>query len=316
MQVVQIQGIGLMGKDVSKYLLEKDGLQALGRKKQEFLNGILALSIDTMLMIIDPQKIRITNGIFFEFIGLRGAFQVYAKDIIKIEEDSEELILMVTTFKRGTKTTIIILLERPLNLADDNDFQTTKFKFKDFLKSKDFTFDRDEISKSYRNLDAETRIFNNVLCHYVDRMLHGMNKLSLEDFKELLSEPNKFVGLCSLCQKSILDVEAEKHNCKSCAKVCRMKCSLCKMVFYCDQDCQKSDWENHKTRCDELAQARADRQRMTSKFEELILKRTNVSPSVTFKKFYKLQRKKIYFESRPIPYLPEQIPSWELNEVD
>ena len=323
MQVVKIKGVGFLGKDLQTQMMTQiqiemkevlDKLLIYGHK--EALKTPVYLAIDTIFMVIEPQKN--ANGVVFEFLVNNYWMRIYSNEILRIEEDSEEPILMVTTFKRGKKNTIIFMLENPLKLDDDKDFHPSKFKFNDFLKSKDIIFDRRECKQICQNLDSETWIFNNVLYHYVDGMLHGMNKLSLEDFKELLRDPNEFVGLCCNCQTDILVEEAEKHKCKSCAKVCRMKCSLCKMVFYCDQDCQKSDWENHKTRCCEFAEARADRKRIASKFEELILNRTKVSPSLPFQKFYKLQRKKIFLESRAIMYFPEQIPEvdWERDEVD
>ena len=323
MQVVEIHGVAFLGKDLQSQVMLPIQIKTreiqlklgfLNYGDKEILKTPVYLAIDTMLMMIEPQKN--PNGVVFEILVNDYWMRIYKKEIIKIEEDSEELILMVTTFKRGKKSTIIFMLEGQLKLDDDKDFQPTKFKFNDFLKSKDIIFDRSKskFSQSYRNLDSETWTFNKILYHYVNGMLHGMNEVSLEDFKKALSEPNEFVGLCSLCQRDILKEEEEKHKCENCAKVCRMKCSLCKVVMYCDQTCQLADWENHKTLCNDFNQARADRKRIALKFEDYILKRTKVAPGVTFKKFYTLQRKKIFLESRAIMYFPEQV-DWE-HEVD
>ena len=324
MQVVKIKGVGFLGKDLQSQMMTQMQieiqeiqlrLEFYGHK--EILKTPVYLSIDTMFMVFEPQTI--LNGVVFEFLVNDRWMRIFKKEIVKIEEDSEELILMVTTLKRGKKNIIVFMLGDKLKLDDEDDkgFQPTKFKFNDFLKSKDIIFDDGQCSQSYRNLGSETRTFNNILYHYVDEMLYGMNKVSLEDFKNMLSEPNEGVGLCSVCVRDILKKEEVKHKCKKCAKVCRMKCSLCKVVMYCDQTCQLADWENHKSMCNWFARARADRKRIASKFEEFILKRTKVSPRVTFEKFYSLLRKKIFLESRAIMYFPEQIPEvdWE-HEVD
>ncbi len=36
-------------------------------------------------------------------------------------------------------------------------------------------------------------------------------------------------------------------NCEN--KDCRLKCSICKYVYYCDKNCQKSSWKIHKKHC-------------------------------------------------------------------
>lgn len=54
------------------------------------------------------------------------------------------------------------------------------------------------------------------------------------------------------------DIEANRKNmvkCTHCKKVHEQKlnkCSACKMAAYCDQECQKKDWKEHKQICADL----------------------------------------------------------------
>ncbi len=40
-----------------------------------------------------------------------------------------------------------------------------------------------------------------------------------------------------------------ESTCSMCAKSCTKRCSVCKKVFYCSQECQKADWKEHKRLC-------------------------------------------------------------------
>ena len=323
-KIVKIKGIGILEvnlEDVKYYNGPSDigflkDYKEINSKIRELCKTPIYPEIKTRLMLIEPQQVRISKGVYFSFM-LDDCWQrISSQEILKIEEDVEDHILMVTTFKRGKKTLYFFLLEDPLKL-ECNDFQPTKFRFQDFIKRESIIFDREECLQSYRNLDSENWIFNNCLYHYFNEMIHhGMIHFGLEDFKMMLNEPKKFVGLCDVCQSAILEEEFEKHNCKSCSKPCKMKCSLCREVMYCDQDCQKSDWEKHRTICGKLARDRADRRRVASQFEEFLEKSMKVSPKIKFEKFYKLQKKKIFFESRAIMFFHDKVPEMKLNEVD
>ena len=39
------------------------------------------------------------------------------------------------------------------------------------------------------------------------------------------------------------------ESCLSCSKECTLRCSNCKAVFFCNKECQKSAWKNHKAFC-------------------------------------------------------------------
>ena len=50
-----------------------------------------------------------------------------------------------------------------------------------------------------------------------------------------MSSPSRL--LCSYCNRDLTDNPDKK------------KCSNCKLVYYCNQKCQKKDWSSHKKVC-------------------------------------------------------------------
>jgi hypothetical protein len=40
-----------------------------------------------------------------------------------------------------------------------------------------------------------------------------------------------------------------KNRCSACDKEAFNKCSKCRTIYYCCQDCQNADWKNHKKTC-------------------------------------------------------------------
>lgn len=44
-----------------------------------------------------------------------------------------------------------------------------------------------------------------------------------------------------------------KDQCKKCGKRACKRCAKCKQTLYCTRDCQKDDWENHKSDCGVLS---------------------------------------------------------------
>jgi SET and MYND domain-containing protein len=50
---------------------------------------------------------------------------------------------------------------------------------------------------------------------------------------------------------SVLHVKFWESRCFSCMKKTGvlLKCASCKQVSYCDRNCQKKDWKDHKDEC-------------------------------------------------------------------
>ena len=40
--------------------------------------------------------------------------------------------------------------------------------------------------------------------------------------------------------------------CRFCGALAEVKCANCKSVYYCDRNCQKRNWKEHKTACKQI----------------------------------------------------------------
>jgi hypothetical protein len=40
-----------------------------------------------------------------------------------------------------------------------------------------------------------------------------------------------------------------EHRCRTCCKLCLLKCARCKRARYCNLQCQRINWANHKPLC-------------------------------------------------------------------
>jgi hypothetical protein len=83
-----------------------------------------------------------------------------------------------------------------------------------------------------------------------------MDRARLEDFeaamwKDMLSNPSEQAreGHANIF-KALQKIEQyESAQCGFCSKIASNKCSKCNNEFYCDELCQKNDWDLHKVMC-------------------------------------------------------------------
>ena len=46
------------------------------------------------------------------------------------------------------------------------------------------------------------------------------------------------------------EIKYQSYSCGFCKKSNSvLKCSKCKLIYYCDRNCQVKDWKNHKLVC-------------------------------------------------------------------
>ena len=313
-EVLKISGYALWKSEwkFKKYKDIEDGERPKSNpylKKLKELNRYPAYhELATMLLLLEPYKGRKSRDIHMSLLVEEDYWlRIYSNEILQIQYDED--ILMVTTFK-GSKSSHIFVLDddEPFDptMFDELNIQPTVFSFEDFTKQEGLIFDMDECMKT-----SYTYSFNMAIYHYLE-FIQEFPSLSLEKFKEWLSDG--WIGLCDVCQEGMLKNSIERHKCKSCSKPCMMKCSRCLESMYCDQECQLSDWEKHRTVCDKFARDRGVRIKIGRQFDEFLQKRMEISSDITFKKFYSLHRKKI--RPRAIEFFPEQVSEMTKDEVD
>ena len=47
----------------------------------------------------------------------------------------------------------------------------------------------------------------------------------------------------------IEEIPDDSGPCPACGKIATTKCTGCKLVYYCNRNCQKKDWKLHKSSC-------------------------------------------------------------------
>jgi hypothetical protein len=96
--------------------------------------------------------------------------------------------------------------------------------------------------------------------HYLPKSInnHDMN-LTMNIRDELLHKYG-FDCTCDSClslnnHKDYKDwIESNIKRCQNCGKPSTVKCGGCKLVFYCSEECQRTDWTdgNHPYKCNQL----------------------------------------------------------------
>ncbi|KNG50777.1 ankyrin repeat and mynd domain-containing protein [Stemphylium lycopersici] len=64
-----------------------------------------------------------------------------------------------------------------------------------------------------------------------------------------------FHSLRPMASTESLNVSLTSKPCTTCSgQPARRRCSRCKAAYYCDRNCQKSDWKSHRNVCEPIAQ--------------------------------------------------------------
>lgn len=68
----------------------------------------------------------------------------------------------------------------------------------------------------------------------------------------LFTQPSHVVG----CYRSATArLSAVCRNCHACEGHVKSRCSVCEVVYYCDEECQRQDWQYHRATCGEQKKA-------------------------------------------------------------
>ena len=232
--------------------------------------------------------------------------QIKSKDIIEMSYD--ESILMVTTFKRSRKIYYIFFLDRSLNdLSEfwERKYHPRKFLFGDFAKREHLNFNMDNLRS--RNIQPSTS-YEECLKLYI-LFVQENPSVTPDSFKQMLSEPGgmrKIIGFNPSAHEHIL--KWGRYRCFTCGKWCEMKCP-CRVVRYCDIECQKSDWIHHQKECEVFSKCFDEANKISACFENYLQDKMKTSIDLTVRKFNRrLRRKAMHdnFNSRAIEYFPDE----------
>ena len=66
-----------------------------------------------------------------------------------------------------------------------------------------------------------------------------------------------FSNICPFVTNDVIKLDSKQRVCFTCKKVCKNKCGKCKITPYCNKECQKKDYEEHKKVCTAARQVEA-----------------------------------------------------------
>ena len=64
--------------------------------------------------------------------------------------------------------------------------------------------------------------------------------------------------LVELYASDVFEDFLEDPKCEDCGTLATLRCSKCKMAWYCTRDCQLRQWKKHKTICSMFSEAQAE----------------------------------------------------------
>ncbi|KAH9876660.1 hypothetical protein J1614_003792 [Plenodomus biglobosus] len=70
-----------------------------------------------------------------------------------------------------------------------------------------------------------------------------------------INRADLFHSLRPMASTESLNVSLTSKPCTTCSgQPARRRCSRCKAAYYCDRNCQKSDWKTHRNACEPISQ--------------------------------------------------------------
>jgi len=202
----------------------------------------------------------IENGLHVNFENYRGTSPLYYACMNNAKESIKTMMKhRVNPFQRGgfSGDFPITILTDDETIAMLESYSHKNFPFINIMEDESLKFNI--INKKGHRLAYKYRIYMNA--RSIAFYLQNPNKHSLQD-RDLseymdLYDKEGIVGLMKVCEKLYTDYFDElanlKEGCLYCDNTLDLKqCSKCKLVVYCNQDCQKKAFKYHKFDCASL----------------------------------------------------------------
>lgn len=279
------------------------------------------------VFLLEPYKAKSKAAHITLPMKLGGQKKLKSKDILKLEYIGQCLIVTIYNGITRKRSILFFLLleELKLDLWQPN-FRPKKISIPEFCE-KEFRNCRSKISetdlgkyfmitmtsetcpatynffhsKMQEMQNAEDEVNKSFLTMYV-YFIQEKGNMTPKKFKKLIhSKTDKFNQILSssfATRTSIVGRFLVSHECgrKNCEKTSYQKCSRCQTTRYCDEVCQRLDFQSHKSKCLGIVKEKVAQTLGTESIQSFLEDRLNLKLILTFESFVSILIRRLYVD--------------------